>query len=136
PQRTEGEALMRALDVASRAGSDPARFEELALQYSDDIATRSLGGALGGVRAGQLPGEFLDALAVLKPGQVSRVVGTPFGYHVLKRRPMPADETVCGRRAIVRYDGAVVGSATASSVRSRDEAKRLSEQLAASVQAG
>ena len=83
-QRTRDAALKRALDAAFRAkqGED---FAILAQQYSDDEPTAKKGGTLPAFRAGQTVPEFEDAAFQLKPGEVSEVVETMFGFHVIKR---------------------------------------------------
>jgi hypothetical protein len=122
PDRTEGEALSRALKVAELAAKNPEDFAQLARTYSDDVITRDAGGSLGGVRAGQLPAEYRDALAVMKSGETSRVVQTALGYSVLVRRSAPSDERVAGRRIVVRYRGTVGGPHGSPSSRSREAA--------------
>jgi peptidyl-prolyl cis-trans isomerase SurA len=83
-QRTREEALQRALDVAFRAkqGED---FGELALEFSDDKRTNENGGRLAPLRFGHAVAEFEDAAFNLAVGEVSDVVETEFGFHVIKR---------------------------------------------------
>jgi len=83
-QRTRDAALKRAMDADFRAkqGED---FAALAQQYSDDEPTAKKGGTLPPFRAGQTVPEFEDAAFRLKPGEVSDVVETMFGFHVIKR---------------------------------------------------
>jgi len=82
--RTEDQALKRALDCLFRArqGED---FAALALEYSDDPATRERGGRLPRIDRGQTVPEFEEVTFSLKPGQISDVVKTVFGFHVIKR---------------------------------------------------
>ena len=58
-------------------------FEELAENRSKD-ATAKEGGDIGYFSKGQLIPEFQNACFELKIGQISDVVETPFGYHVIK----------------------------------------------------
>ena len=76
-------ALKRAQDLLAdaRAGKD---FADLAQRYSEDSATRGSGGDLGTFGRGAMVKPFEDAAFALKPGQISEVVETPFGYHVIK----------------------------------------------------
>jgi peptidyl-prolyl cis-trans isomerase SurA len=82
--RTREEALQRALDVDFRAkqGED---FGKLALEFSDDRRTNEKGGRLSPLRFGQAVAEFEDAAFNLSIGEVSDVVETQFGFHVIKR---------------------------------------------------
>jgi len=75
--RQEAEALLERV----RAGED---FEELARQYSDDPGTAPLGGDLGWFRRGRMVREFEEAAFALFDGQVSDVVQTDFGFHIIR----------------------------------------------------
>lgn len=60
-------------------------FEELAKEYSDDLATGRNGGALKAFRKGELRApEFEKVAYELKPGEVSEAFKTVFGWHIVR----------------------------------------------------
>lgn len=61
-------------------------FSELARQYSTDNSA-SRGGQLGIIIKGTMVPEFEEAAFSLKVGQISDIVETQFGYHLIKRLP-------------------------------------------------
>ncbi len=73
-----------------KAGQD---FESLARTYSEDPSA-SKGGDLGYIRTGQVLKPFEDALFALKPGEVSDVVETSLGFHLIKAADRKAETTV------------------------------------------
>lgn len=98
--KTDGQALeqiskiaseLRAADIASAMGKPDeatmaklrlAHFEDAAKKYSEDSSGES-GGDLGWMSKGQLDPAFEAAAWGLKPGVVSGVVHTKFGYHLI-----------------------------------------------------
>ena len=64
-----------------RAG---ASFEEMAKKYSDDAGSARNGGNLGLARRGVFVREFEEAAFGLEPGEVSDLVETKFGFHIIK----------------------------------------------------
>jgi peptidyl-prolyl cis-trans isomerase C len=64
-----------------KAGED---FTKLAADFSDDPGTKSKGGELGFFSKGSMVPAFEQAAFALKPGEVSEVVETDFGFHVIK----------------------------------------------------
>lgn len=61
-----------------------ANFSELAERHSLDPATRERGGSLGAVKFDELIPDFQTAVAKLKPGEISSVLSTSFGFHVIR----------------------------------------------------
>ncbi|HYQ01537.1 MAG TPA: peptidylprolyl isomerase [Polyangiaceae bacterium] len=134
PQRSRAEALALAEHVAELAAHEPARFAELARQYSDDPPSRDEGGALGGYAATQLTpwAHVLDALAALKSGQTSRVIETRYGFHVFYRAEPPPEEERSGVHIVIGHDDAAWLAMCARRprpARSREEALALANDI-------
>lgn len=103
--RSDDEARKRAEEVRAKAlaGAD---FGKLAQEYSDDPSAKTNNGDLGFFAKGQMVPQFSEAaFALAKPGDISPVVKTRFGYHVIRlvdRKPArlrPFEEV---RDALVR----------------------------------
>lgn len=75
------EANARAAEIRSRLASG-AKFPELARRYSRS-PTAAVGGDMGEVQSGQLPPELDEALAALKPGQISEPIYADGAIHIL-----------------------------------------------------
>lgn len=83
-KKTPEEALDLAKEVRALALSGTP-FEDLAVQYSDDSSAKQNKGNLGFFTRGKMVKEFeAAAFGLAKPGDVSEVVKTAFGFHVIK----------------------------------------------------
>jgi peptidyl-prolyl cis-trans isomerase SurA len=93
---SEDEAQRRLEGLRERiaAGAD---FAELARLNSED-GTAALGGDLGWVYPGDTVPEFERAMAALKPGEMSGVVRTPFGFHLIRVEERRAADVSLERR--------------------------------------
>ena len=82
--RTREQALVLAQEVLKRAkaGEDIGR---LAVEYSDEPNAGPRGGSLGRFSKGQMVGAFETVAFKLKVGEISGIVETPFGYHIIQR---------------------------------------------------
>jgi len=74
------EKALQLLD-SIKAGKE---FSELARKYSDDSLSAIQGGNLGKAKKGTFVKEFEDAAFLLQQGEVSEIVETEFGYHIIK----------------------------------------------------
>ena len=97
-QLTKEEARQKAQAILERArkGED---FAKLAKENSDDPGSKDKGGEYDFFTRGRMVPEFDTAAFALKPGEISDVFETPFGFHIVKleeRRPglPPSDPKV------------------------------------------
>jgi peptidyl-prolyl cis-trans isomerase C/peptidyl-prolyl cis-trans isomerase SurA len=80
--KDEAKTLAAAVLARAKAGED---FAELARKHSDDPSAKSRGGDLGSFSRDMMVKPFSDAAFGLKPGGISDVVETDFGFHVIRR---------------------------------------------------
>jgi len=73
--------LAAELRAKAARGSD---FAQLAREHSEDPSSREQGGDLGAFARGTHTSGFDDAAFALKPGALSNVVQTEYGFHVIK----------------------------------------------------
>jgi peptidyl-prolyl cis-trans isomerase C len=99
--RTEENADAKAKEAAKAKAADLLKqvkagkdFAELAKQHSQDPGSAVQGGDLGFFQQGQMVGAFERAAFALKPGEVSDIVETPFGFHIIKMAEKQAARTV------------------------------------------
>lgn len=94
PQQQRDSARARASEALerARAGED---FEELVAEYSDEPGAAERGGLLQPGRAGSWVPEFWRAAEDLAEGEISEVVASEYGFHVIRlerRERVPFDE--------------------------------------------
>lgn len=76
----EAEAKTRRIQELLRS---PRTFASIAREFSDS-PDREQGGSLGWRTRDRIPSLFLDAVAGLKPGEISKVVRSPNGFHIIQ----------------------------------------------------
>jgi hypothetical protein len=130
--RSRAQARARALEVAALAHANPARFAELARQYSDDTKTSAAGGWSGIQPARFIPDVLLDALNTMEPGVVSRVVEVPAGFCIVRLHETPPAQDIAARHIVVGYkDGPAFSLRDGRSVeRSYEDARELAARIA------
>ncbi len=83
--RSRDEAQRRAQEALAKIQKEGVPFDEAARRYSDDEASRKVGGALGNVERGAMQAPFAASAFALPVGGVSDVVETKRGFYVIKR---------------------------------------------------
>ncbi len=89
---------------------DGADFGDMAATYSECPSGKKSGGSLGWINRGSMVPEFDSIIFGLQDGELSDVVETPLGYHVIQRTaskgPLPSDfhECVDKIRELLRHD--------------------------------
>jgi peptidyl-prolyl cis-trans isomerase SurA len=127
--RTKEEAKVRAEEARTRvlAGED---FAGVARAYSDDTSA-SNGGKLGGFNPGVYVPLFEETVRDLPVTGISKVVETPFGFHVIRR---DAVTEVHASMLLVSWRGAE--RAPDGTTRSKEEAKARIDEAQKAIQGG
>ncbi len=81
---TNAEAKAKAESLRNDIVAGKAKFEDIAKKESDDTESGKNGGELGPFGRGQMVPEFEQAAFSAKVGEVTPVVKTQFGYHIIK----------------------------------------------------
>jgi peptidyl-prolyl cis-trans isomerase C len=81
---TDAEAKAKAQALRAEIVAGKAKFEDVAKKESDDAESGKNGGELGAFSRGQMVPEFEQAAFGAKVGDVTPVVKTQFGYHIIK----------------------------------------------------
>ena len=82
-KKAEEIAKLKSNELLERINKG-ADFGEVAKKYSDDPASGANGGSLGEFPKGTMVSAFEKALEKLQPGEISKPILTPFGYHIIK----------------------------------------------------
>jgi peptidyl-prolyl cis-trans isomerase SurA len=84
-KRSEAEARLLATQIARDAKQPGADWNALAAKYTDEPGSKETGGDLGKFGRGQMVPPFENAAFALQVGEISDVVQSPFGFHVIQR---------------------------------------------------
>lgn len=77
-------AKQKALDILAQVKNNPKSFEELAIKHSQDTGSATKGGDLGSFGRGAMVKPFEDAVFAMQVDQISELVESEFGYHIIK----------------------------------------------------
>jgi peptidyl-prolyl cis-trans isomerase SurA len=83
PAMPAAQVKAKLADLRAKIVAKSATFEDLARQNGQD-GTAAKGGDLGWLQPGDVVPEFETAMNALKPGDVSEVVESPFGFHLIE----------------------------------------------------
>jgi peptidyl-prolyl cis-trans isomerase D len=84
PQAEQDQARAKAEQLLAQVKKNPAQFAEVAKQNSQDPGSAAHGGDLGLFGRGMMVKAFDDAVFALKPGEISGLVKSDFGFHIIK----------------------------------------------------
>lgn len=87
------QAKAKAEEILAILKKNPKRFEELAAKDSQDPGSASKGGDLGTFGRGAMVKPFEDAVFSMKVGQISDIVESEFGYHIIKLTESSGDSS-------------------------------------------
>jgi len=76
--------IRKKLEALRQRALDGEKFSKLAALYSDDVQSAKKGGELGYVSRADLVTEFAATAFKLKPGEISRIVETEYGFHIIE----------------------------------------------------
>lgn len=98
PENTRENALKRLEEIAEKLKQKPKKFADLALKNSE-CPTAFNGGELGNVIAGKLFPELDAALFALKENEISGVVETEIGFHLIQCTKIRHAQTMSLKKA-------------------------------------
>ena len=125
--RDEAEAL--AQQLLARLGSEPRNFEAMVARYSDGPRAKRGGGlGLWTTGRGSRPAVLERELLQLPVDAIStKLVETPFGFHLLKRTKISRPSLLSGAHLLISYKGAERAPLEIS--RTRSQARALARKL-------
>jgi peptidyl-prolyl cis-trans isomerase D len=129
--KTEGkdEAAVKkqAEDLLKQAKAAGADFAALATKYSEDDSNNKKGGDLDYFPKGQMVPEFDTVAFAMQPGQISDVVKTQFGFHIIKM----VDKKPAAKRSLEEVKAQIEDQLKWD--RAQTEAQRIADDLAPKV---
>lgn len=84
PAAERAKAKARAQAILAEVRKSPASFAEIARKQSEDTGSAGQGGDLGFFGRGTMVKPFEDAVFAMKKGEISEVIESDFGYHIIE----------------------------------------------------
>lgn len=97
-------AQAKAEGILAEVKRMPADFARLAKEYSQDPGSAQKGGDLGWFQRGAMVKAFEDAAFVLKPNEISGLVRSDFGFHIIKLTGIKSEKA----RSLAEVRGEIV----------------------------
>lgn len=84
-ERSDEEARARAEELLQQVRANPAQFDELVMAHSEDPSASSNRGHFENVKRGMMVRPFEQAAFALdEPGEISDLIKSPYGYHIVR----------------------------------------------------
>lgn len=115
-------AQTRAENILAELKDKPEAFAHLAEKYSEDPGSAQQGGDLGWFAKGAMVQPFEEAVFALQPGQISELVRTDFGFHIIKLEAVREEQV----RPLAEVRDEIIGE-----IKQQAAVKQYSEQVEA-----
>lgn len=121
-KQADEKAKLKSNELLERINKG-ADFGEVAKKHSDDPASGANGGSLGEFPKGTMVSAFEKALDKLKPGEISKPVLSPFGYHIIKLEKVEKERI----KPLAEVKGEIIQSL--KEIKARQRVKRIIKRV-------
>lgn len=132
--KVRNEVKGRAEALLAEVRKEPARFADLAREKSDDTGSKVNGGDLGFFGRGAMVKPFEDAVFRMKVGEISGLVESDFGFHVIKlvatRKGSNGEERQASHILVAKPEGVRSSGQTRAEVEAELKREKASRQYA------
>ncbi len=128
--RSRADTHFLALRLRQQLGRAPASMAAVARDHSDELFSAPHGGHFGVMRALRFPPPVVDAFAQTKPGEISEVIDTPWGFFIVERLVVPDETILAGRRLVIgSYPSQSIEYRPGRGQRTMTEARQLAAEV-------